>query len=281
MIAHLHSSPSDFGAVTGALYGADPVLFTSELTTLRTEPWPADQVLLSVSNGGTVAGAAVQIRESVLLVSGLPPDASRSAADALASANAQLLGVRGTPANATAFTRAWRAVTGVAARRSSEDVLYRLGALTPPTGVAGNWRLAADPDAELFEHWLDAFYVDAFGAEPNIEANRGMLASVRAAGGHVLLWFAGDVPVSMARLHPAVLGTSRIGPVYTPSEHRGHGYAAAVTSAAAQFARDRGVSDVVLFADAANAVSNGVYKRIGFVPVAENVRYALSPDRRR
>ncbi|MHC9296388.1 GNAT family N-acetyltransferase [Mycobacterium sp. LTG2003] len=281
MIAHLHSSPSDFEAVTGALYGADPVLFTSELTTLRTAPWPADQILLSVSNGDAVAGAAVQMRGSVLLVSGLPPETAGSAADTLASVNAELLGVRGTPTNATAFTRAWHETTGAPARQTSEDVLYRLGLLTPPTGVAGEWRLAEDRDAELFERWLDAFYVDAFGAEPNVEANRGMLESVWAAGGHVMLWIAEGVPVSMARLHPAVLGTSRIGPVYTPREHRGHGYAAAVTSAAARFARDRGVSDVVLFADAANAVSNRVYERIGFVPVAENVRYALSPDRRR
>lgn len=281
MIAHLHSSPSDFSAMTAGLYGADPVLFTSELTTLRTEPWPADQVLLSVSNGGTVAGAAVQIRGSVLLVSGLPPETSRSAADALASANAELSGVRGTPVNATAFTQAWHEVTGVAARRSSGDVLYRLGVLTPPAGVAGGWRLAADSDAEIFERWLDAFYVDAFGVESDIEAHRGMFASVLAAGGRVLLWSVADVPVSMARLHPAVLGTSRIGPVYTPPEHRGHGYAAAVTAAAAQFARDRGEHDVVLFADAANALSNRVYKRVGFVPVAENVRYALTPGHRR
>jgi predicted GNAT family acetyltransferase len=40
--------------------------------------------------------------------------------------------------------------------------------------------------------------------------------------------------------------------------------------------RRDGASDVVLFADVANAVSNGIYRRLGFVPVAEHVQYAFS-----
>jgi predicted GNAT family acetyltransferase len=80
----------------------------------------------------------------------------------------------------------------------------------------------------------------------------------------------------MARLHAPAVGTSRIGPVYTPPEHRGHGYAAAVTSAAVGLANRWGARDVVLFADVANPVSNGVYRRIGFVPVAEHVHFELT-----
>lgn len=81
----------------------------------------------------------------------------------------------------------------------------------------------------------------------------------------------------MARVHACIDGMARIGPVYTPPEHRGHGYAAALTSVASRAALDRGVRDVVLFADAANPVSNRVYQRIGFAAVAENVRYQFTP----
>lgn len=72
-----------------------------------------------------------------------------------------------------------------------------------------------------------------------------------------------------------MVGASRIGPVYTPPEHRGHGYGAAVTTAASQLAVRAGADAVVLFADVDNPVSNRIYRRIGFEAVAENMRCKL------
>lgn len=275
MIAHLYSSASDFGAATGALYRENPVLFTTELTTLRTTPWPENRIMLSVCMNDMVMGAAVQMHGSVLLVSGLPPQTAMTAVRAIVPVAPQLPAVRGTPATATAFTHAWHEVTGVQATVLFEDVLYRLGELAPPSGVSGQWRLAEVGDTEFLVDWLDAFYVEAFGVESDAESSRRVLASVSDAGGHVLIWTVAGVPVSMARLHAAAVGMSRIGPVYTPPTHRGHGYGAAVSSAASALARELGARDVVLFADSGNPVSNRVYRRIGFHPVADSVQYAL------
>jgi predicted GNAT family acetyltransferase len=80
----------------------------------------------------------------------------------------------------------------------------------------------------------------------------------------------------MARVHGCLLGMSRIGPVYTAPASRGHGYGAAVTAEAVRDAQRQGARDVVLFADVANPVSNGIYRRLGFVPVAENVQCAFT-----
>jgi RimJ/RimL family protein N-acetyltransferase len=275
MEAHLHQSPADFESAERSVYRPDPVLFTLELTTLHTAPWPAERILLSVTNGNGVAGAAVQTRDSVLLVNGLPPETVPAAAQALAVARVNLSGVRGTPATATAFAQAWHAVTGVQARESSRDVLYRLRELDAPSGVAGGRRTAGTGDAETVVRWLNEFFIEAFDEPSNVEASRAMLTSIADAGDHVLLWVVDGEPVSMARVRAAVAGASRIGPVYTPPGHRGHGYAAAVTAAAAQFARRGGASEVVLFADTDNPVSNRVYQRIGFEAVAEDVRYSL------
>jgi predicted GNAT family acetyltransferase len=63
----------------------------------------------------------------------------------------------------------------------------------------------------------------------------------------------------------------RIGPVYTPPEHRGRGYAAALTAAVCQAALDDGVESVVLFADVENATSTGLYERLGFQALQERV----------
>ena len=68
----------------------------------------------------------------------------------------------------------------------------------------------------------------------------------------------------------------RIAPVYTPPQHRRHGYASACTAAACRYILDSGKSFVTLFADLANPTSNHVYQAIGFEPVcdAEMIRFA-------
>ena len=87
-----------------------------------------------------------------------------------------------------------------------------------------------------------------------------------------MLWDVDGAPVSMAMLRAPAADVSRIGPVFTPLTHRGHGYGSAVTAAAADLAHRSGTPDVVLFADLANPVSNAIYQRIGFEPVLDSVR---------
>jgi predicted GNAT family acetyltransferase len=67
----------------------------------------------------------------------------------------------------------------------------------------------------------------------------------------------------------------RIGPVFTPERFRRRGYAAAVTAAVARRLQAR-CSVVMLFADAANPTSNGVYRRLGFHPAGEVVDVELA-----
>ena len=64
-----------------------------------------------------------------------------------------------------------------------------------------------------------------------------------------------------------------IGGVYTPKEHRGHGYASACVAALSQRQLDAGKQFCCLFADLANPTSNGIYQKIGYVPVADSVQY--------
>ena len=272
----LYSSPDDFGPVARLVYRPDPVLFTTELTTLRTSRWPSDHLLLSVSDCEGIVGAAMQMRDGVLLVNGLPPTSAKDAAAALAPVRARFLAVRGTPATATAFSDAWSGATGAAVEKSFEETLYRLDELVAPVGVAGEMRIGASGDTESMVRWLNAFFVEAFDQPSNLGASRGVLRSIHDADGHVVLWTVNATPVAMARVHADLLGMSRIGPVYTPPEYRGRGYGAAVTAAAVHHAQGDGSRDVVLFADDANPGANRIYRRIGFVPVAEHVQYAFA-----
>ncbi len=276
MNVHLYASPEGFGPVARWVYRRDPVRFTTELTTLRTSVWPTGHLLLAASDCDGVVGAALQMRDAVLLVSGLPPALAKDVVATLAPVQADLPAVRGTPTTATAFSRAWAEATGVTAETSFTETLYRLGELAAPAGVFGEPRLAGDDDAELLVGWFDEFFVEAFGCQSNVEGSRGLVAGIAAAGGHVVLWTVDDAPVAMARVHGCLLGMSRIGPVYTPPEFRGRGHGAAVTAEAVRHAQRHGARDVVLFADDANPVSNRIYRRLGFLPVGENVQYAFT-----
>ncbi|MEQ7847988.1 GNAT family N-acetyltransferase [Nocardioides kribbensis] len=73
-------------------------------------------------------------------------------------------------------------------------------------------------------------------------------------------------------------GVLRIGPVYTPAPHRGHGYAAAAVAAVAARALDHGHRPC-LFTDRANPVSNHVYTALGFEPVVDMANLLVEPDR--
>jgi predicted GNAT family acetyltransferase len=70
---------------------------------------------------------------------------------------------------------------------------------------------------------------------------------------------------------------TRVGPVYTPPESRGHGYGSAVTAAASAWAHDAGAREVVLFTDLANPVSNAIYPRIGYRPVLDALELRFRP----
>ena len=67
----------------------------------------------------------------------------------------------------------------------------------------------------------------------------------------------------------------RVGPVYTPPEHRRRGYAGAVTAAVSQVMLDRGRAFVCLYTDAANPTSNHVYESIGR-GLADSMQYRFT-----
>jgi predicted GNAT family acetyltransferase len=66
-----------------------------------------------------------------------------------------------------------------------------------------------------------------------------------------------------------IAGVPRIGPVYTPPEHRNRGYASSVVAALSRRLFDEGAREVVLFTDLANPTSNKIYADVGYRRVAD------------
>jgi predicted GNAT family acetyltransferase len=67
----------------------------------------------------------------------------------------------------------------------------------------------------------------------------------------------------------------RVGPVYTPPEHRGRGYGSAVTAAVTAERLAAGRRFCFLYTDVENPTSNRIYTRLGYEPVCESVDYAF------
>jgi predicted GNAT family acetyltransferase len=93
--------------------------------------------------------------------------------------------------------------------------------------------------------------------------------------GSLFCWeVSGDV-VAIAGHAPVVttdaIVIGRVGPVYTPTEFRRRGFGAAVAAHVTRHLIEKGAR-VMLFTDAANPTSNGIYQEIGYRLVDELVQ---------
>lgn len=278
MEVRLHHSVADFRSSALDVYRADPVTATVELMVLcsRLVDHNPAPLLITVWSGGEVVGAAFQTLHSPLMCSGLPEPTIAGTVAEIAPIRPDLNGVAGPRRIATKFAADWRAVTGALSTVRTRDRLHRLGGLHPPAGVGGRARLVERADETLLADWLNRFRVEALGQAVDASADPRGVRTAKEPPNEFLLWTVAGDPVSLAGVRLPVLGVSRIGPAYTPPDMRGHGYGSAVTAAAAAWALDAGAVEVVLFTDRDNAVSNAVYRRIGFRPVENFVRIDFS-----
>ncbi|MFE4633206.1 GNAT family N-acetyltransferase [Streptomyces sp. NPDC056773] len=218
-----------------------------------------------------VAGALLCTPPYPMLIGTLPAPAVRELGTALA-ADPLLAGVDVINArreDAQVLAAAWGKPSEVA----EEHRLYRLaGLIAPHPAPAGRARPATPADLPLLLEWVTAFKQET--GEGGAASEAALLD--RLSYGGMLLWEDAGVPVSLAGFFRPIDAVTRIGPVYTPPELRGRGYAAGVTHAATGAAHAAGASEVLLFTDLANPTSNGVYQRLGYTPVEDRVEVALT-----
>ncbi|MEV0411854.1 GNAT family N-acetyltransferase [Streptomyces sp. NPDC050448] len=218
---------------------------------------------------GSVAGALLRTPPHPLLIGALPDEAVRALGAALAT-EPLLAGVDALNArrcDAQVLAAAW----GKPSEVTEENRLYRLtGLIAPDPAPAGRARLATPADLPLLLDWAGAFKRET--GEPGGPSE--VFLRDRLSYGGMLLWEDAAAPVSMAGFFRPIGSVSRVGPVYTPPELRGRGYAAGVTHAVSEAAYAAGASEVLLYTDLANPTSNGIYRRLGYTPVEDRVEVA-------
>jgi predicted GNAT family acetyltransferase len=229
------------------------------------------------AGAGPVTAALLHTPPFPVLLTRLPAHVAVDLAEALAGCGRQLAGVNAEQSDAEAFADAWSGLTGAGWREFRRSRLFRLEQLTPPDPAPpGAARVATAADRALLESWLGAFrqeLADLGGP------GTGMIED-RISHGGLTLWEAGGEPVSLAGCSRPAEGVIRLGPVYTPPEHRGRGYGGAVTAAVSRAALAAGAAHVVLFTDLANRTSNALYHRLGYRPVEERLVLAFGPQGR-
>ena len=219
-----------------------------------------------------LVASAIYVDSKALFLAMMPPEAAGALARHLRANDVLLTGVIGSRDVLPSFTDAF-------AQHFSTHVdlmLYQL-MKTPNYGRAtGHARVATLDDLDLLVAWHRAFEIEV-----------GMIAvstpleervAQRIKNQQLLLWIDDGCVVTMAGANPLPAASARIGPVYTPPELRGRGYAQAVTASASEHVQRDRPRTVFLFTDAVNPASNKAYQRIGFVHLADHAHLLFEPS---
>ena len=200
---------------------------------------------------------------------------AEGALDELAEALQGEAGIPGLVAalpEADEFSRAWAELTGCRTRTVFRQGIYRLSTVSEGAAVPGAMQEAGPADRDLLVRWARAFEEEAVPSDRPGSAERMVDTHLAGASSGLVFWEDGH-PVSLAGFGGRTPNGIRIGPVYTPPEARGRGYASALVAGLSQRLLDEGLVFCFLYTDLSNPTSNRIYRRIGYEQVCESVEY--------
>jgi predicted GNAT family acetyltransferase len=227
--------------------------------------------LATAADGGEVTAAAMMTPPWNLVVSKTAdPDALRRLAEDVATFRPAPPGVSGPSEIAEQFAARWRDLTGDRTAPALHERIHRLDTVRAVRSAPGRLRDATAEDRPLLIEWLRAFAEEAFppGTRPPLDAAAFVDARMGSTGEGIVLWDDG-VPRCLAGYGSGTKNGIRVGPVYTPPEHRTRGYATACVAALSRRLLDEGRRFCMLYTNLANATSNRIYRRIGYEPVCD------------
>jgi ribosomal protein S18 acetylase RimI-like enzyme len=197
----------------------------------------------------------------------MEPEVTVATVNAVADAGVALPGVHGEAATAAAFAGHWTERCKSAAVPTQGLRIYEFLEPIDGTRMEGRLRKAAPEDHTLVARWTRAFHEEVHQPLSDPDAVVGRWISA----GEAWLWDHGK-PMTMAVGCAPVEDVVRVSGVYTPPEHRRHGYAAACVLELSKSICGAG-QRCMLYTDLGNPTSNSIYRRLGYRAVAEVLRY--------
>lgn len=290
----LLTDPGDFLAAAGEHLAATPVLSTVVATVASRSaaeieagvPQDPRHWYAVVRDAGAVVGVGMRTaphgaRPAYLLP--MPDEAARLLARTVHARGEDLGAVNGALPAVQVCADELARLTGRAPSVQARNRLHELCGpedLVEPAPVPGALRPAGRDDLDLCRAWFTAFHVDAdeqSGREPGrapieVFTDEDLLRRIDA--GRVWLWEDGGEVVHLTGANAPAFGVARIGPVYTPRERRGRGYASAAVAAVTRGILEQGAR-ACLFTDRANPTSTQVYAALGYRPVVDMAHLVL------
>jgi GNAT superfamily N-acetyltransferase len=288
------SDPVAFLAAAGDQLAQEPTVSTVVATMAQRqatqaaagEDLPPEDWYLVVRDGdGRVVGTGMRTAPFAprpLFLQPMPDEAAVALARALHTRGEDVLGVNGSLPAVQHCAAELARLQGGRVEVAQHTRLFELGTLREPRPVEGRLVAAGEDDLDVAAAWFAAFHDDAdeqAGRAPGSRSHMGVdrddvLRRIRE--GRVWLWVDDrGTPVHLTGANAPAFGVARVGPVYTPPEQRGRGWASA---AVAEVSR-RIVADGVratLFTDQANPVSNKIYERLGYERVVDMANLVIA-----
>ncbi|MFC2083373.1 GNAT family N-acetyltransferase, partial [Candidatus Bipolaricaulota bacterium] len=241
----------------GRKYGKEPPLF------------------LTVHDGGELIAAAIRTPPYPLILhcEDKRLEALDVIADHLFEIEYALPGANGTVGVVSAFVEKWSQRAGVVASQRMSLRIYSLTEVILQKTIPGYVRWAQEDDVPTLADWFLAFCEEAVPDDPPANPEKSVRRFM--AAGKLAVWD-NDGIVSMTGSSRGTPNGATISAVYTPPEHRGHGYASACVAALSQSLLDDGNRFCTLYADLFNPTSNTIYQDIGFRPVIDCAMHVFS-----
>ena len=235
--------------------------------------WPDPRLYTVHGADGVVLGTVLQTPPWLPHVSEMPLPAVVFAARHFADAHTDVEGAFGPEESAIAFAAVLLTRRDGVSRVNGERMgLFELTAVSDVSRPPGRMRRAVAADAPLLQRWIEAFGAEAVPHDPPPEA---AAAEKTIARGGIRLWEVDGEPVAYANFGRDFGTHVSVGPVYTPPELRGRGYATSLVADMSRRALAEGRVGCTLFTDLANPTSNAIYERIGYRRVGTMARYGF------
>jgi uncharacterized protein len=272
-----HSEPATFAQTTNDYLMQDEV--TQNVLLGITARWiqlgrTMDfQAHVENSKGEVVAAAMKTAASTGAVISNLADEAALPLlVEGFGEAFEVLPTALGRPEEVNRFAELWQQAKGQSYQIKMEEGIYRLDTLIPPKAIAGESRPAEKADVDLLVSWLLAFDRDTRLNELTAEmaADSAERRSTGEALDRMWFWCIDGKPVSMAASGRKTPNGASIGPVYTPAENRGNGYASAITAAVSQAIFDSGKKFCYLYTDMSNPTSNKIYQALGYRHIGDH-----------
>ena len=171
------------------------------------------------------------------------------------------------------FAENWCRLNNVEVVDRMSQFIYRLDNVNDVDLAPVKLRLAVQADSELVSEWSHAFHEEIFSSAGRTESEINLADSIE--NNDVFLW-EDDKTVSMAAKSRSTRKGITVSGVYTPHEFRHKGYATSCVASLCKEILKSGYEFCTLYADAANPVSNSIYKKIGFREICDSVMYTFS-----